>query len=407
MAKNKWRGDAQPVAGVDTLTIGGTPAAGNTVAVTINRKEIKYTAISGDTTSTIAANLQALLTNAGLAEFAEKTWSVLTNVVTATDTTPGVPVTMTVAATGGGATITLATVTATTGPNFGDNAANWTLNAAPSGTDDIVLEGESPILYGLTDWTVNSVDCRGAFTAGVGLPEWNEAGYYEYRTRSLKWDCANVKVGEGPGAGSSALFVSGVASSTWKIFGTSTRATDAVPALDIKFTGNPTLVTIAGGDVGIGVTDESVSPTIATVAISGEGSRLTLGRTVTVTALDQDNGTTATFGTVTTAGITAGNYTQEDGTLTTLNADGGYIRLRQGGTVATCTARGQSTDGQISPVVDCTDNQFARTFTNHSFTGGAALYDGNNTVAFTNAGTWDRASLNNSDLGTRFLIQRT
>jgi hypothetical protein len=59
-----------------------------------------------------------------------------------------------------------------------------------------------------------------------------------------------------------------------------------------------------------------------------------------------------------------------------------------------------------SPPVLCGNNPRAKTFTNCTFTGGANLQDPDKSVTFTNAGTFDRASLKASDLGSRFTILR-
>ncbi|HEY1191395.1 MAG TPA: hypothetical protein VGE74_27420, partial [Gemmata sp.] len=93
---------------------------------------------------------------------------------------------------------------------------------------------------------------------------------------------------------------------------------------------------------------------------------------------------------------------------TAITADGGAgaVDCRFTGTVATATFRGQG-PGQQSPVCQCGNNPRPKTFTNSTFTGGAALLDPDKSVAFTNPATFDRASLAASDLGSRFSLQRT
>jgi hypothetical protein len=407
MAQNQWRGDSMPVAQSDTITIGGTPAAGNTVTVTSNKKSVTYLVQASDTTATVAAALQVLLNACTFLEFVRADWTYPGSgaVVTATAANPGFPYLFSVSATGGGATITAANVTASAGPNHADDVNNWTAGHTPTGTDDIVIQSGADILFGLADWTVNSVDVRGSFEKGIGNPAWNPAGYYEDLPRFLKLITASVKIGEGAGSGSSALYLGAVASSTWTVFGTGVPISDTLPSLDIKAFGNPTLITVANGSVGLGMTDESVSPTAAAVTMNGDGSTFLLGRTATASAFTQNGGKVSAFGVVTAATVNKGEYTQEDGSLGAIAVNGGYVRLRHTGTVASVTALGQG-NGQVDPVVDCTDNSRARVFTNSTFTGGAAFYDDAETVTLTNPAQFDELSLSVSRLGKRFTIQR-
>lgn len=129
---NIWRGDAQSVAQVNTITVGGTAAATQVYSVTINLKTISYTAIGGDTNSTIAAALRALLAASTIPEFAEVTWTVLTTVITAASKTVGVPFTNTSSATGTGTLVT-ATTTANTGKYNWDDPDNWSEGRIPAG----------------------------------------------------------------------------------------------------------------------------------------------------------------------------------------------------------------------------------------------------------------------------------
>lgn len=407
MAINQWRGDAQDVSQISTFTVAGTPAGGDTISVTTNRKVVTYTLIGGDTAITAAAALYALVSASAIAEIQEVSWSYIVGAAlfTGSSQTAGVPFTITASATGT-TTITAATPTAATGHNNYDEPKNWSLGTAPTGADDVVIDGGSDLLYGAGTIAGLTIDIRGTFINGMGLPERNALNYYEYRNRYITLNSATVKIGSGTGAGSSRLFVKSIAASTWTVFKTSQRETDKTPAVDIDMTGNPTLINISGGDVGLCVANEGTARTVASVGVSQSTARLTVGKSVTVTALDQDDGQSDVWGTVTTATIGLGTYNQWAGTLTNITAYAGYARLNHSGTVASVIFRGQGKDN-APPVCDMTGNNLARVFTNSEFTGGAPILDPNKTVTFTNPYLTDSASFAASNIGPRFSVQRS
>lgn len=407
MARNEWRGDALAVAGRERFTIAGTPAAGNTVTITCNRKVVTYTVITADTVALVAAGLAAAWAAATFPETADANveytdGNAYLELVSAN---PGVPFTVTAGATGGGATNTKSTITAASGPNHVDLAANWTANAVPTTGDAVVVSQGGAMLYGFgSAITCDTWEFRPSYTEPVGLPAWNPAGYWEYRTRALTIDAPAVTVD----AGSSRMILRGVASSTWVVNGTGTREDAAYPALDLGATGNVSAVKVAGGDVGILFGEEGTARTIAAVSVTGDETVLTAGRDLTVTALDFDRGTVTAYGTVTTLTMGDGDYTQAAGTLTNLNTYGGRVKLNHAGTVAAVVAKGRG-DSSAGPVIDCTANNLARTFTDSDFSGGASLLDGNKSVTLDAGGTHsaDAAFFALSDLGPQVTWNRT
>jgi hypothetical protein len=91
-----------------TVTLGGTPATGNTVAVTLNGHAVTYTLVGGDTNTTlVATHLAAALTADGT-DSAIVTSTPTTNVVTITAKTAGSTgnYSLSVSTTGGGVTAT-------------------------------------------------------------------------------------------------------------------------------------------------------------------------------------------------------------------------------------------------------------------------------------------------------------
>src|SRR5438045_1683454 len=112
-----WRGDAAAVAQINTLTIGSV-SVGIIYSITINGKSISYTATGGDTATTAAAALFALLTASTVpAEFKEMTWTnPSAGVIVATAIYPGTPFTLAAAATSTGTFTRSTPSTASSGP---------------------------------------------------------------------------------------------------------------------------------------------------------------------------------------------------------------------------------------------------------------------------------------------------
>lgn len=414
MAINRWRGDYLPRAQVVTLTVGSS-TVGHTFVVTINGKAVSYTAITGDTTATIATALQALLAGATtIPEFNEVTWAVdttSTNVIVGTAATPGMPFTVTLSGTG---TFTLATPTTSTGPNHVDEPKNWSLGTVPGATDDVLVDGGADLLYGwnaISAAAYASLRVKASFAGQIGLPFYNSSGYVEYRTRAWPVNTAvPVLIGEGSGEGPALVNLACGLALDLTVFKTGNRATEAAPVVNVS---GPTSGTcyVAAGDVGIAADDDTLTASGITVSLDGDASALAVGRAATVATLNQSGGTTVALGTITTANVIGGTVTLYRAP-TTITADAaGTVDCRFTGTVTTATFRGQGGaggDGGASggPVCECGNDPRPRTFTNSTFTGGAPLRDPEKTVAFTNVATFDRASLAASDLGARFTLQR-
>ncbi len=420
MATNQWRGDAPAVSQVVTLTVGGTPVAGQVYGVTINGKTIAYTAITGDTNPSIASGLTALL---GLsttpAEFQEELWTTDgSGNVTATAATPGVPFVLTASATGTG-TLTATTVTPSTGPNHADDPANWSLGTIPADGDDVLLSGGSDVLYGLGNLTpaaFASLSVTAGFTGAIGLPVRHAGGigaalgngYVEYRPREFPVGSGvPITIGSGSGSGPTLVNLSCGATLALTVIGTGSPQSTAAPAVNVSGCSTGVLA-VSGGSVGLAADDASLTATVGTGSVAG--GTLTIGSGATVTALTQNGGTVAAAGTVSGLAITGGTFNLSGslGAVTATPAASGRVRVhwRGGGTISTLTFQGQGA-GQTAPVLDCSCDPRAKTLTNATFTGGARLYDPSKTVTLTNPMSMDRASLAASDLGAVFSIQRT
>jgi hypothetical protein len=171
MASNYFRGDAQDVAQVQTHTVAGTAAAAQVYTLTANRKEISYTADGADTNTTIAAALRELLAASTIPEFKLATWTVSTNVITATASTPGRPFTVTSAATGTG-TLVASVTTASKGHWHWDDADNWSAGWIPQGACSAPVQSVPSAASGgsLSNgttyyWVITAINANGETTA--------------------------------------------------------------------------------------------------------------------------------------------------------------------------------------------------------------------------------------------------
>ena len=156
MATRNWLGDALAVANVQTLTMTGTWANGDTITLTINGKAIVITVGDDVTTTEVALLVKEVFNGTTLTdatassdntgnlvpEFNEIAATSAVAVVTLTHDTKGEPFTISQSSvTAGTGAITGPTeVTAATGPNHFDDADNWSGSAVPVSTDDVVLD---------------------------------------------------------------------------------------------------------------------------------------------------------------------------------------------------------------------------------------------------------------------------
>lgn len=193
MAILKYTWNAPLVAQVDTLTPGGTIVVGNTFTVTINTKAITYVA-TGTTVASVTAGLYALLAACQYPEFLEITWADAGTAITATSTQKGRQFDLSVSkAQGVGVSNThtfgRTATTANSGPEDALCTANYSSGALPANNDTIVLENSNQnILYNIGALSFSGIKLFGrpTYTGNVGLPEYNPAGYDEYRATYLE-----------------------------------------------------------------------------------------------------------------------------------------------------------------------------------------------------------------------------
>lgn len=207
MATKIARMDALAQAQVSTLT----PTAADTTAytVSINTKQLAtYTSGVAATVQQIVEALQPLLDATVDSETIPEATEVASYTednlkVIATGLSTGKPFTL--ASTGAG-TIAVATTTAAKSKNHWI-AENFSSAGLPANGDEVIisqLTEDQSILYGLDQNTVtlDLLEIRQDSAALIGLDEYDDLGYFQYRDTHLKIGATACTIGEGVGDGS-------------------------------------------------------------------------------------------------------------------------------------------------------------------------------------------------------------
>lgn len=401
MASTRWKGGAAAVAQVDTVTVGGTAAAGQTYTVTIGVRALVYTAIAGDTNSTIAAALQALLAASAYGEFAEMTWTVNVAVITATANTAGIPFTITSASSGTGTLVTAVSVV-NSGPNDIKVAANYDSGSLPATGDSLYLDGTGVDMLwnldALAAVTLTSLTIASTFEASqsgdgtIGLPEMNTLGnapYAEYRPRYLQIGATTCTIGHGNGAGSGRIKIDfGGVQTNLLVYGSASGADPDLEAILVKGSHVGNAAVVSGGSVAIaGFGGETAAlATLALAAGTNGAPQVRTGAGCTLTTLNMANGDVLLGTAPTTVNKTGGSLVIEDGNATTLNERGGDTTYLGAGTITTLLVGAGGS-------VDFSQDIRARTITNCTLYAGAALSDPFRTATFTNPITLSQCGL--------------
>lgn len=282
---------------IHTLTIGGTPAAGDTVFLTINSKKITYTAITGDTTSSIASNFASLIRASREGEFSQFSLTVSAAIITVTANAPGRPITasgsgsLVVGATGG-VTIVDALVQANLGPADANDINNWQGGVLPLTTDSLYFENATfPMLYNLSfmsGFSLGAIYVRPTFTGGgIGLPAFAPEGYREYRGGRLTLTACpilSIELPDASGAGSF-RFSTGATASAVFILG---NGNPGIGQEQVDWIGSSSSSTVEVLNAGVSIAT-GYGETASVDEIEGTGSAISLGSGVTVATLNIDS----------------------------------------------------------------------------------------------------------------------
>lgn len=382
MATVRWVGKAQKTAQVNTIT--PVAAAGATYKVTINQKDVTYTASGSPTVQEIVEGLQAALAASEEPEFQEITWSEDDTKVIATAVTAGTPFTQT-SSTSGGGSLTTATVTANSSPHDAANVLNWDTGALPADGDDVYIDGtDVSLLWGLSALagvTLASLTVGGSFTGTIGLPEINEEGassYREYRPTYLSVGATTVSIGRTEGQGSGRIKINFGAVAFAATVGSSAPALDAdLPAVILKGSNVANVLNLAGGSVGMAVFGGDTGALATLRVTSDTGASFVGGAGLTLTTLEMSGGTVTLGAGVTTVKKFGGTLTILDGNVTTLNESGGITYYLGTGTITTANI---DQDGELNFHLD----PRPRTVATVNFYSGSAWRDRKGTVTVTN-----------------------
>lgn len=371
MAKCVFLGGAQDFPQIETITVSGTWASTETATITVGEKKVVFTCGGSETTSTVAAGLQALAAASEAQEFREITWTVNSNVITGTSPS-GVPVSISVADTAASGSIGTTTTQAATGPNHWDNNDNWSGGAVPTTSDEVFIEDRNvKIRYGLPS-ALTLAKVR-HIAGEVGLPDRNSSGYPEYRTKRASVTCTDVQFGMQPGSGPAlARWNLESSNAVVAVFGTLARSDGAT--VDLLMNHSSSSVAVISGSVAVAPSLADTS-TVGTIRVGNSGA-MTIGAGVTLTNL-YTSGNTLAQNAITTAYCDAGTLTLSgSGTVGTLNVRDGTCVHKTSGTI---------TQANVGPGnLDCSHDLRARTITDLTLKKNGTFLDPYNVITVTN-----------------------
>lgn len=367
MSARRWVGRVGAVAQVDTLTPASV-SVGSTFTVTINEKGVTFTATAA-TVANVTAGLAAALSASPYPEFQEITWADGTTVITATGPDTGAPFTLAAAAGGTGTpTLTPATATSPTGPNWWSAADNWKEGAVPATGDDVSVDEGPSILYGIDQNAVTLASLRVTpnfpLTSSVGLPRHTnpqnpDQGYPEYRPQRLKIGATVVQIETVSGRVRLDLDTD---ASTVTVNGTGQPPAPGEWPLDLVGVNTGTAVRVNRGTVGL-APNAGDAMTVGTLKVAFRDQRdgdatVEMGSGLTVnTSVEQSGGTVTLRTAVPTYTKEGGTLTREgSGTLTAmLNRIGEFVDAGTG-TITALTQGGTYRRVGLAPltVTDCT-----------------------------------------------------
>lgn len=215
------------------------------------------------------------------------------------------------------ATMVLTTITSATGKNFWDNADNWDTAAVPVTGDTVYIQNSDvSILYGLAQSgvTLAALYIDQSFTGTIGLPDYSDSDYYEYRAKELAISATTLTIGNGDGEGSSLIRINtGTPITTIVVNNTGASDDDTLPAVQWRGTHANNAATVIKGQFGVAVYGGQLA-TLSSLELGVNNldeptADLTVyvGDTVTLTTLTQQGGTLHCRSTV------AGNFRTTSG----------------------------------------------------------------------------------------------
>lgn len=378
MAYNYFRHPSYSSASqVDTFAITADSTSNTavwTLTLTISNGDtetVTYTEDGSPTVAEIATGLYSAWNSSTKPHIAQITaTNPSSGVVALTADTAGVPFSVALTNSDDG-TSSKTSTTANANPSDYGLAQNWSLEAIPTSSDDVVFDtGSVDVLYTLNQSAVSI----GSFTVAKGCSsvfgrfDNGKPIYLRIAPTSLRYE----------GNGSLAMFDIGSANISPVITSYGTPASTGRYAAYIKGSNIATL-TVNKGKVSVASLPNETT-TVATLIVGyvstlASDAEVTVGSGVTLTTLNQAGGTATIGCAATTLTNAAGStlYTTGTGAVTTVNAYG-TAYLSSSGTITTLNAYG---------TVDLTKDRTARTITTTNLYAGATVKYGSH-ITFTN-----------------------
>lgn len=379
MGKVHWIANALPVAQVYTVAITGDDNT-TTYKATINGKTVQVIG-TGVSTAATATALQVALNGSTIPEFQEVLWTVNTSTVTGTAKIPGTPFIVAATVSGGAGTLTGTAVTAATGPNHFDNAANWDTGAVPIAADDVYYDlSLASCLYNIDQnaITLASLNIPASYSGNIGLPLQNAKQYFEYRNRQLKISATAVNIGYGTGGGSPLINLNTgtVATAIIARLGKAQQS-NIPPFLWTGSNASNTLELVTGSMGAAFYAGDTCQATFKIGGTNASDCNIYVGVGATIVGWTQSGGTAETNTNVTTVNKYGGQLTVTAGAITNLNNFGGAVIYNSVGTLGTAVVG-------ATGILDYSQDLRAKTTTNPiQAYAGAQIKDPNNVSAGT------------------------
>lgn len=254
-----WKGDAQAVAQLNTITVGGTWATGDIANALYNGKIVSFTVGATETIQAVVTGLAAAWNASVIREMTEITAAPGTTTITLTADVAGVPFTVTVSKTSASGTISIAITTASSGPNDVSTLTNWSAGALPGAGDTVIIENSaSSLLYGLDALaavTLAALHIRQSFTGTIGLPRTNgttTSSYIEYRPTYLQVGATICSIGTNDGNGSGRIKIDfGAVQTALTVWNSGNSLETGLKSIIIKGTHASNTLTVMKGSVDV------------------------------------------------------------------------------------------------------------------------------------------------------------
>lgn len=394
-------GNAVAINHVDSITVAGTYATGDTITITGLSKTVVLTVGSLVTNAQIATSLMQAWNSStftdttatvapvkggrGIPEFSELLASISvasSAVILLTGTTAGKPMpTFTVSKSSTSGTIAISHTTAATGPNDWNNTANWDTGLVPVTGDSVILDRPIPILYGLAQSAVTlaamTITARFDSSCQIGLLSRNPLGYEEWRATELAIGITALSITSGSGL---IKINFGSVQTATTVYSTGSSVDSGRSACQLRGTHASNTLTVlslsatsSSGDVGWGSNGETA--TVATVR--QDAGNVTVGANVTLTTVTKNGGTIQLYCAGTTFNNSGDAY-MWSGAWTTVTSYGGTIYDFGTSTFTTMTLNN-------SAVYNSDGNVASKTITTLNMNDASQVVDTAGRLVFTNA----------------------